>query len=633
VVSALSFIWAVRNKLHQIAKRKCDQLYFEYQKQVAESMGFAPINGWSAVETFLSTLHAHMTFIKDQLQLFLYDLGYEQTGKWFKRNKKIDRTPGIHLDKGQLNFDSPEAILNNHEILIRIFEVSAQVNMPLSREALRLVKEFNYLINEAFYTSWSVRDAFEKILLSPPGSFNLLEQMLNTGFLNHLIPEYACVADRIQYDAYHLYPVDRHMLRTVYVIKTFGDENAPSYNELYSQLYRELKRKKVLLWAALLHDLGKGEAGEKHSHTGAKIATNVMTRMGYSPREVEMVSFLIENHLLLAKTATRRDTNDEETAIVCARRINDAAGLKMLYLLTVADSSATGPKAWNDWTETLLKDFFLKVLSVLETGELASTSAVNQINNKRDEIFILTQKIYEKGFVEEILDAISPRYFLYTDAEAIISHIKLYSQLKDEPFVWNIKQATESNTRSVTVCAKDRPGLFSKIAGVFTLNNINILDVRAYTWQNHIAMDIFKVEPPPEPIFEDERWARAEKHLKAALSNELDISVELAKKGFPEHKTDKHISTRPDRVVVDNESSSFFTIIEVFTYDFRGLLYLISDAISRCGLNIRTAKIATKVDQVVDVFYVKDENDGKVDNPERVAEVKSAILSVLPSRR
>jgi [protein-PII] uridylyltransferase len=182
----------------------------------------------------------------------------------------------------------------------------------------------------------------------------------------------------------------------------------------------------------------------------------------------------------------------------------------------------------------------------------------------------------------------------------------------------------------VTLCAKDRPGLFSKIAGVLTLNNINILDVQAYTWRNHIALDIFKVEPPPEQIFEEERWTRAEKHLIAALSGEMDLAGELAKRGLPDKKSDGYISIRPNRVVIDNETSSFFTIIEVFAYDFRGLLYLISDAISRCGLNIRTAKIATKVDQVVDVFYVKDENDGKVDNAERVAEIQSAILSVLP---
>jgi [protein-PII] uridylyltransferase len=632
-IAALSFIWAVRNKLHRITKRKCDQLYFEYQTQVADSMGFVSRNGQSAVEAFLSVLHAHMTFIKHQLQLFLYELGQGQRKKWLKRVKKIKETPGIYLEKGQLNFDSPESILNDPEILIRIFEVSARLNMPLSREALRLVREFNYLVNEGFYTSLSVRTDFEKILLSPPGSFNVLEQMLDTGFLARLIPEYQRVADRIQYDAYHLYPVDRHMLRTVNAVKTFGMPDAAAQDNLCDQIYRELKRKKALLWAALLHDIGKGEPGEKHSHAGAKLAAKVMERMGYSRRDAALVSFLIENHLLLIKTATRRDTNDEETAIFCARQIHDAARLKMLYLLTAADSSATGPKAWNDWTATLLKDFFLKVLGIIETGELATSAAVTQIKKKREEIIRLAGDFMKQSAAEELVDAMSPRYFLYTDESEILAHMKLFSGLHDAPFVWSVRHEPQSNTRTVTICAKDRPGLFSKIAGVFTLNNINILDVQAYTWRNHVALDIFKVEPPPEQLFENERWSRAEQHLNSSLSGGMNLADELAKRGLPDKKFDTHISIRPNRVVIDNETSSFFTIIEVFAYDFRGLLYLISDAISRCGLNIRTAKIATKVDQVVDVFYVKDENDGKVDDPQRVEHIKSEILSVLPERR
>ena len=161
------------------------------------------------------------------------------------------------MEKGQLNFDSPESILNNPEILIKIFEVSARLNIPLSREALRLVREFNYLVTEEFYTSVTVMADFEKILLSPPGSFNVLEQMLDTGFLAHLIPEYRRVADRIQYDAYHLYPVDRHLLRTVYILKMFGEADVLDSDDLCLRLYSGLKRKKLLLLAALLHDIGK----------------------------------------------------------------------------------------------------------------------------------------------------------------------------------------------------------------------------------------------------------------------------------------------------------------------------------------------------------------------------------------
>jgi [protein-PII] uridylyltransferase len=171
----------------------------------------------------------------------------------------------------------------------------------------------------------------------------------------------------------------------------------------------------------------------------------------------------------------------------------------------------------------------------------------------------------------------------------------------------------------------------SKIAGVFTLNNIDILDVQVFTWRNHIALDIFKVKPPPDPILEDEKWSRAAADLAAALAGDLDLAAALKKKVRTYRNGKAGLAKKPHRVSLDNTSSSFFTIIEVFTYDFLGLLYSITDAIYRCDLNIWVAKIATKADQVVDVFYVRDMNGQKVDLPEQVTAIKAAIMERLPA--
>jgi [protein-PII] uridylyltransferase len=215
----------------------------------------------------------------------------------------------------------------------------------------------------------------------------------------------------------------------------------------------------------------------------------------------------------------------------------------------------------------------------------------------------------------------------------MLEHIKLFEQLGQADFLWDIKRSAEANTRSVTICAKDRPGLISKIAGVFTLNNINILDVQAFTWRNNIALDIFEVKPPPDQIMEDEKWAQAAKNLTAALSGELNLTKALGKKTSRLRRTNQRMRSIPHRITVDNTSSSFFTIVEVFTYDFPGLLYNITDALFNCDLNIWVAKIATKADQVVDVFYVWDLNGQKVDSEDRVESIKAAILDRLPQMK
>jgi [protein-PII] uridylyltransferase len=196
--------------------------------------------------------------------------------------------------------------------------------------------------------------------------------------------------------------------------------------------------------------------------------------------------------------------------------------------------------------------------------------------------------------------------------------------------VWQIKKAPGADTRTVTICGKDRPGLISRIAGVFTLNNINILDVQVFTWRNNIALDVFEVTPPPDPIFEDERWERAGRNLEEALTDRLDLSRELVRKDSDATPIQPFTADRPTEIVVDNDTSSFFTIVEVVTFDFPGLLFRVTDALFKCGLDIWVAKIATKVDQVVDVFYVRDFDGQKVDAPHQVEALKAAIAEILP---
>jgi [protein-PII] uridylyltransferase len=164
---------------------------------------------------------------------------------------------------------------------------------------------------------------------------------------------------------------------------------------------------------------------------------------------------------------------------------------------------------------------------------------------------------------------------------------------------------------------------------VFTLHGINILDVQVFTWKNNVALDIFEVSPPPDPIFEYERWAKAEQSLAKALADEIDLDAELASLLAQHRKPLPVPMHRPSEINIDNGSSSFFTIIEVFCHDFPGLLFTITNALYRSKLDVWVAKIATRADQVVDVFYVRDFDGQKVDEPRQVEAIREAIMTVL----
>ncbi|MEE8399918.1 MAG: [protein-PII] uridylyltransferase, partial [Desulfobacterales bacterium] len=628
---ALEFIWYVRNHLHHLAGRRSDQLHFEHQIRLAKALKYQKAEGQQPVERFLGKLHGQMEFIKQQHLVFFYEQGYLKPPKDTKTPRKQTRAKGLEINRdGVLGFTVPEVIADNPGLLLKIFEESARLNIPLSADAGRSVREFGHLVDGTFATSPSTIRSFERILVTPTTLFNVLDEMLSTGLLVRLIPEMQGIVDRIQYNEYHLYPVDKHSLRAVRTIQRFDSTEQREKDPLAADLYRDLKYPKLLLWAALLHDIGKGASREDHAQKGAEMAPSILADRGFKKRETGTISFLVREHLLLAKTATRRDINDEEIAILCARIIQDPERLTMLYLLTIADAQATGPKAWSDWTATLLRTLFLKILGVLEKGELASRKAVKTVEKKKARVLAaLAGK--ELGHHKALVDALSPRYLLYVSAKEMLGHIALYNRLEDKDFVWEIAESSDSSTRTVTLCAKDRPGTFSKIAGVFTLHNVDILDCQVYTWRNNIALDIFEVTPPPDPIFEKESWQRAETDLLSALSGDLDLGTALAEKlAYYRWSTHPNGVMKAPQIIVDNNNSSFFTIIDVFTYDAPGLLYGITDALYKCGLDIWIAKIGTKIDQVVDVFYVRDFSGQKIDSPDKVAEIKAAIEQVLP---
>ncbi|MFO7560657.1 MAG: [protein-PII] uridylyltransferase [Desulfobacterales bacterium] len=629
---ALNFIWLVRNHLHQLSGRKTDQLSFSSQEELAQIMRFKKSGGQMAVEKFLGELHGQMELIKQYNLMILSMLGYSYDLKPTRKPAfKSSNVDGLHVSRSMLYFSSIQELIKSPELFLKIFEESVRLKMPLSAEAKRLIREFSYLVDKDFRSSHLNIKVFERILLTPAVPFNVLNEMLNTGFLSSFIPEIKRIVNRIQYNTYHLYPVDRHTLFTVRTIKNFSSDVHKYGDRIYADLYSELGARKILLlWAALLHDIGKGWDSESHSGKGAEIARIIMARGGYAPWQIETVSFLVREHLFLIKTATRRDINDEETAIACARRIGDPKLLKMLYLLTVGDSMSTGPTAWNDWIATLLRDLFFKVLKILEKGEFASLKVVDTLEKKKADVIGFAETEHEKQVLEAHFAVLSPRYMLSASAEEIHANRTLYQRLGEREFVWDIFQDLESGTRKVTVCAKDRPGLFSKIAGVFTMKGLDILDAQAYTWRNNIALDIFRVKPPADQIFETEKWERAASYLEQALSGDLDLIAEVKKKMVTCRKIPSKGMKKPHRINIDNKSSSFFTIVEVFTDDFPGLLFSITDAIYSRDLNVHVAIITTKVDQVVDIFYVRNIHGEKIDAPEEVEALKSAIEKRLP---
>lgn len=625
--SHLNFIWLVRNHLHLLSGRKNDRLSFEYQEQIAKKLGYKDKNDFVAVEQFLSKLHASMSAVKSLHRSFVKAYLLRQ-GKASKAAQERV-TPGLILFEGELRFSSSEAILLDPSVLMEIFERSAVLSAPLSLESRRLVKEFLYLVDGTFRVSEKVIRKFLN-LLNHANAFEALDQMLECGILEKFVPEFSKIRDRVQFDAYHTFPVGIHALQAVKKLKELGREK----DILLTSIYAEVSNPEPLVLGALFHDIGK--AGRDHALRGTRITRKILERFAYPKDLSEDVMFLVRHHLLLAETATRRDLNDEKAIVQCARTIGTIDRLKMLYLLTWADSTATGTRAWNDWIANLVQELFFKIHHILVEGELATPDAARKAAKTRRQVARYLGDRFDKARLEGLFDIMAPRYLLETGSRDIADHIRAFVDLKGNSeqieltsFFLDTRESSIEACWELTFLAKDRPGLFSDIAGVLSLNNINILSSHVYTWRDGTAVGIIRVTQPLDSIRPENTWKKVRGDLRDTFAGKLSLVYRLREKASKSIFAKQTRSKRPPEVIIDNQSSDFSTLIEVFADDRIGLLHLITRTLFELKLDIRIAKIATKGDQIADVFYVRDLLGQKVQDKRQIEEIRHALLDQL----
>ena len=616
------YLHRLRNQLHFLAGRKDDRLSFEFQEAMAEWSGVKAKGDILPVEVFMQEVYQHLQGIRTIHQNFFEHMA-ERGQKGEKHRELLE--PGIYLVEGRLYLDSAKVLTDNPPLLMKIFWYALKKEARLSQETIRLIKQCLFLADENFQRSEEVSRLFLEIIGDLKTSRELLETMLQTGLLTGYIPELKATVCRTQFDSYHVYTVDIHLLLTLVELKRIGQRYYVKEEPLLYGIWGEVEDFPALYLAGLLHDLGKGQ-GKNHAQQGALMIPGIAERLKLPSRTADTISFLIKNHLLLVETALLRDLNDEDLIVRCAQMIQDSQTLKMLYLLSYADSLATSHQAWNNWKSMLLRELFFKLLHILEKGDLASGVAIEA--SKRQILELVEKEIPAKEALT-FLEGMPHSYILSLSPESIAQHLRLLRQLDGKPFLWQVEKKEE--IYEIFICCHDRPGLFSRLTGVLALNNINILGAHIFTRSDKIALDIFQVNPPLDPLFAGETWDKVYEQLSKAIEGKLSLDYRLAQKKPMLKISSGPIMTPENRVLIDNHGSDFYTILEIYTQDRLGLLYTITKTLSEAELNIHFAKISTKVDQVVDVFYVADLDGQKIYDREQLEEIQKAILFALKS--
>lgn len=458
-------------------------------------------------------------------------------------------------------------------------------------------------------------DRSEAAVLKPPSpddlfsltdageqSLEALEQLAWAGLLEDLVPGMAELMTLRRPGLAHTLTVGAHCIKAACVIGQIG--HRIDAGPVAARSAAALKDSRVAVTAALMHDVGKCTPGPDHALRGVEQAALTASRLGLGPQDAEDVGTLVRLHLLLIETATRADLDDEDSVLLAAGRLGRRELLPPLHLLSIADTIATGPGAWNEWTAALMGKLVTRLDSALSpdvdgAGIVASAKLVRAAALAA----LPDEAHHSRGFVYD-----APlRYLAGRELAQVLEHAELVSELTAErapgAHAVRIDHGPLANTSQVTVATQDRHGLLAILAGVLALTGLDILSVEAIGTRSGIALDIFTVRSATLAPLSTDTWSRFDRLLDAALRGRLSIGVRLSERR--RHYRDESMGI--DRVDV-LPGDQYAASIRIRATDRVGLLYDVTRAMADSGLEIRSVTATTRHKTADDVFRVTDAN-------------------------
>jgi [protein-PII] uridylyltransferase len=602
---AESFLWAVRCHLHLIAGRANDQLTFDVQVQVAERMGYADRGGRRGVEIFMQDYFRHATAVGDLTRIFLTKLEAAQhkaeplLQRLLKRRKRL-RAGYVEIT-GRLAVTDNAAFLADPLNLLRLFEEALRTGLLIHPDAMLMITNNLKLIDEGFRNDPAAQKLFLDLLLKHGNPERALRRMNELGVLSAFLPEFEPVRAMMQFNMYHHYTVDEHIIQCISHLAQIERRELIEELPVSSEILKEGVNRRVLYLALLLHDIGKGRP-EDHSILGAQIARKVAPRLGLSKRESETVEWLVRHHLLMSDTAQKRDIADPRTVRDFAKAVQTRERLDLLLLLTVCDIRGVGPGTWNNWKASLFRALYRQTRRAMEGGLEALNREQRGVDAKR-----ALREALADWDARDLKHETARHYPPYWQGLHVTAHVifaRLLRDLHEDEIAIDLAIDTDRDATRACFALADHPGIFSRLAGALALAGANVVDARTYTSKDGFATAVFWIQDDDGSPFEASRLPRLRQTIARTLKGEI-VPREAIKSRDKLKKRERAFRV-PTHITFDNDGSEIYTIIEVDTRDRPGLLYDLTRTLAANNVYIASAVIATFGEQVVDTFYVKD---------------------------
>ena len=642
---AYSFLLRVRNELHFRSTRPVDVLHLEKQPEIALGLGYKQENIFRRVEVFMGDYYTKAQTIHQISGILEERLVHANIGNTSKlsfkkvlkayRASPVEKVDGFDLINDTLSSPNPNILDQEPERIIRLFRHAQRLNAKLSPDLRSLVRNRLVLIDSSIINSNSANVTFRSILQEIGNVSPILYEMHELGVLGRFVPEFGKLSCKVQHDLYHRFTADIHVLHCLNKLDDiFLEKN--SHSKHYLEALRKNEVPGLLYLILFLHDLGKDQGPKGHCERGVEIGKTLLDRFGIPSEMHDRILFVIRNHLEMPKFANKFDLEDPDVIESFANFIEGEQRLRFLYVHTYCDANATAPDLWNDHKEELHTQLFNNTLSVLE-GKHARKDA-NELKNDYNEINI---QGVPNQILQEHLELVPERYFSHTSKEEVALHVDMvhrFLNTKDSskrPIIsW--RNDLRRALTIVDVVVKDRPALFEKITGGFSVAGLNILGARAVTRKDGIAIDVFYVEEEKGGVVNNSKTRDlCESSIHSFLENENSPEKLIKEKRKKNDKSrlfsneDRLGEKIPPQVDVYHDVSLGRIIVEVRAADRVGLLHLIAKTISNCGFSIKFARIATEQGIATDIFNIEKANKNIQSSPAEFLQLREELSDAL----
>ena len=631
------FLWSVRCFLHFLTGRAEEVLSFDIQPLMAQSLGYTARGGMRAVERFMKHYFLVAKDVGDLTTILCGMLEMQQLKSspalsrllnpltWRSRRDVRQKTD-FRIDNDRLNVADPEVFKRDPVNLIRFFKEATKTDGLLHPQAVRLLRRSLRLIDDDLRNDREANRIFIELLTGGRPDV-LMRRMNESGVLGRFIPDFGRVVAMMQFNMYHHFTVDEHLLRTVGNIAAIEAGDLAQELPLSTEIFGTIKNRRALYAAAFLHDIGKGRK-EDHSIVGGRIGRKLSPRFGLTPAEADLVVWLVEQHLTMSNVAHTRDLSDPETIRNFADVVQSPERLKLLLILTSADIMAVGPGVWNGWKGQLLRTLYHETEPLVAGG-------YTQMN--RQDRIVAAQAALRQALttwptqtVEQFIGRHYPNYWLKTDTATQVQHAELLcdAQVRKTKFGTRVKTDAFRAITELTVVAPNHARLLALFAGACAAAGANISGAHITTTRDGYALDSFLLA---REFSDDEDELRRAKRITDMIQRLLHGKEELAtllQRRRLAKRSLEAFTVEPE-VIINNSLSQRLTVIEVSGRDRPGLLYELTNALSDLSLDIASAHVTTFGAKAVDVFYVTDLIGKQIVSEGRQDVIRKRLLDTL----